>query len=481
MSTYFNEFDPNAAQWLRNLIAAGHLPAGDVDERSITDVRADDLRGYTQWHFFAGIGGWGHALRLAGWPDDRPIWTGSCPCQPFSNAGKGAGTDDPRHLWPDFFRLIAAVRPPVVMGEQVAGQAGYGWLDGVRTDLASEGYASRGVDIPACAVDAPHIRQRLYWVARSGDVENANGSPEGRRHVRGPGEGVGAHHIGSSSQPGRPDAGDEYMADALRQGWNASALPGVRRGEEGAGPWDGEPERLHGNEFLADADRGGRDGRPEGEEWTPLERAIAERADAWGGHVWGDAESVGRGEGRAEPVILSGRSASAGTDARGGSQGVALGDPCGSGLPTPQRGSAFRAGRREEGGAASEPDGASGSRTATGDLADSTSYGREQGVGASSIVGYGGEPAATNSATTFWSGADRLLCHDGKTRRTQPGVPMLVDGVRGRVAIGSAIGEADHPQADQLINRIIVWKGVGNAIVPQEAEQVIRAYMETCA
>lgn len=89
MTAYYNENDPYAAQWLRNLITAGHIAKGDVDERSIVDVRADDLRGYTQCHFFAGIGGWSLALRLAGWPDDRPVWTGSCPCQPFSAAGKG--------------------------------------------------------------------------------------------------------------------------------------------------------------------------------------------------------------------------------------------------------------------------------------------------------------------------------------------------------------------------------------------------------
>ena len=162
---YYNEIDPYAAEWLRNLIKAGLIPDGEVDTRSIVDVSADDLRGFTQCHFFAGIGGWAYALRLAGWSDDRPIWTGSCPCQPFSVAGKGLGANDPRHLWPDFFRLIRAARPSVVMGEQVAGSAGYGWFDGVAFDLESEDYASRAVDIPACAVNAPHIRSRLYWVA----------------------------------------------------------------------------------------------------------------------------------------------------------------------------------------------------------------------------------------------------------------------------------------------------------------------------
>lgn len=162
---YYNEFDPFATLWLKELIKEGLIPDGEVDTRSIADVDASDLRGFNQCHFFAGIGGWSHALRLAGWPDDRPIWTGSCPCQPFSVAGKGKGKDDDRHLWPVFHQLITECRPPVVMGEQVAGKAGYGWFDGVASDLEREGYASRAIDIPACAVDAPHIRQRLYWCA----------------------------------------------------------------------------------------------------------------------------------------------------------------------------------------------------------------------------------------------------------------------------------------------------------------------------
>lgn len=194
---YYNEIDRDAAHVLRCLIADGLIAPGDVDDRSIKDVQPDDLDGYTQAHFFAGAGLWSVAARLAGWPDDRPLWTGSCPCQPFSAAGRGLGTDDPRHLWPDFFRLIRAGRPPVVMGEQVAGAPGYGWFDGVRADLAGEGFASRTVDIPVCAVDGPHIRQRLYWVAmgdafgsglegQCGDGDDGRGWPEAPRPVASP-------------------------------------------------------------------------------------------------------------------------------------------------------------------------------------------------------------------------------------------------------------------------------------------------------
>jgi DNA (cytosine-5)-methyltransferase 1 len=162
---FYNEYDEFAAALLRECAASDIIAPGIVSSASIKDLTPDDVKQFTQAHFFAGAGLWSVAARLAGWSDDRPLWTGSCPCQPFSQAGKGLGVDDPRHLWPDFFRLIRACRPPVVVGEQVAGAAGYGWLDGVRADLEGEGYACRAIDIPACAVDAPHIRNRIYWVA----------------------------------------------------------------------------------------------------------------------------------------------------------------------------------------------------------------------------------------------------------------------------------------------------------------------------
>lgn len=165
MGDYYNEHDPFAAQWLRNLIAAGHLPPGDVDERSIEDVAPADLAGYRHCHFFAGIGGWPLAMRLAGWPDDEPLWTGSCPCQPFSAAGQGAGFADERHLWPSWFWLITQCQPRALVGEQVASADALKWWDLVATDLEGQGYACAAVDLPAASVGAPHKRQRLWWVA----------------------------------------------------------------------------------------------------------------------------------------------------------------------------------------------------------------------------------------------------------------------------------------------------------------------------
>lgn len=224
MAAYYNEFDPAAAHILKAMIDLGVIAPGEVDTRSIKEVHPDDLIGFTQCHFFAGGGLWSVAARLAGWPDDEPMWTGSCPCQPFSAAGKGAGTDDPRHLWPDFHRLISARRPPVVMGEQVAGAAGYGWFDGVSFDLEREGFASRTVDFPACSVDAPHQRNRLYWAA----MEHTKGERRG--------EGRAEHELrGGWSTTSGADASGVTQGDAFGSGlegqrWHGD---GSRRQEEG--------------------------------------------------------------------------------------------------------------------------------------------------------------------------------------------------------------------------------------------------------
>jgi DNA (cytosine-5)-methyltransferase 1 len=162
---YYNEWDKPTAAWLQELINQGLILNGHIDTRSIADVQPADLAGYTQCHFFAGIGGWPLALDLAGWPRTRPVWTGSCPCQPFSAAGKRKGQDDERHLWPEFFRLIRECGPDAVFGEQVEGAVGHGWLDGVFADLEGEGYACGAAVLGAHSAGAPHMRQRLYWVA----------------------------------------------------------------------------------------------------------------------------------------------------------------------------------------------------------------------------------------------------------------------------------------------------------------------------
>jgi DNA (cytosine-5)-methyltransferase 1 len=218
-AAYYNEIDPYAAAWLRNLITAGHIAAGDVDERSIEDVSPDDLRDYTQCHFFAGIGVWSYALRKAGWPDDKEIWTGSCPCQPFSTAGKGVGFADERHLWPAFHYLIEQRRPSVVMGEQVASKDGLGWLDLVHADMENTGYAFGATDTCAAGVGAPHIRQRLYWLANSLDIGRQQRGPSFASQERdGPAGNGTTCGVGNSDDEGLERLGRGYQTTLGRIG-----------------------------------------------------------------------------------------------------------------------------------------------------------------------------------------------------------------------------------------------------------------------
>ena len=166
MRLYFNEWEEYPATWLGNL-----FPDADVDDRDIRDVGAADVLVYDRVHLFAGIGGWELGLQLAGWPCDLPVWTGSCPCQPFSVAGKQKGAADVRHLWPEMYRLVRECTPPVIFGEQVAGAGGLEWFDGVRADLETVNYAVGMAVLPAACVGTPHKRERIFWVAHSNSVQ----------------------------------------------------------------------------------------------------------------------------------------------------------------------------------------------------------------------------------------------------------------------------------------------------------------------
>lgn len=201
---YYNENDKRLASVLQAAMDAGEIMPGFIDTRSIWDVQPHDLIGYHQHHFFAGIGIWSYALRQAGWPDDLPVWTGSCPCQPFSSAGKGKGFDDERHLWPAWQWLIEQLRPGAIFGEQVADAGGLAWLDLVQTDLEGTGYAIGALDLCAAGFGAPHQRQRTYFAADTHDAkrraafarwyfanrpaprwEESNGDPAARRETNG--------------------------------------------------------------------------------------------------------------------------------------------------------------------------------------------------------------------------------------------------------------------------------------------------------
>lgn len=275
MSAYYNELEPFAAQWLRTLIVKGLIPDGEVDTRSIVDVQPVDLAGFRQCHFFAGLGGWARALRLAGWDDHRPVWTGSCPCQPFSAAGKQGGTTDARHLWPEWYRLISKCRPATVFGEQVPGAIAHGWLDAVFDDLEGEGYACGAVIAPACSVGAPHRRDRLWFVAdacgRELRVEPGRRGGQGRAGETLPGEHGEARPV-PDADAGRLEierepqhAGEQGASwrepDGLRAGGRRDGedvADAERIGAHGAGPCGaGRDQPEDGGPYVADADGGG--------------------------------------------------------------------------------------------------------------------------------------------------------------------------------------------------------------------------------
>lgn len=324
-AAYYNEIDPFAAQWLRNLIAGGHIAPGEVDERSIEDVTPDELRGFTQCHFFAGIGVWSHSLRLAGWPDNKPIWTGSCPCQPFSANGKGSGFDDDRHLWPAFGWLIKQCRPERVFGEQVAGGRADPWFDLVQNDVERMGYAFGITPFPAAGVGAPNERERAYWVAdadlqyesatrnetrtsksgRSGEIirladsnrERCNGinsllqREESRRDSKGLSEATGncfadrlAHTDNEQQSIAISRCSHEYVSTGRQQ--DPAALAGLRR----------DFRALEVNGFWRDADwLFCRDGQ-----WRPVEPGTFPLVD-------GAAARLGRVESGVARVASSNR------------------------------------------------------------------------------------------------------------------------------------------------------------------------------
>ena len=98
--------------------------------------------------------------------DSIDIITGGYPCQPFSIAGLKKGVEDPRHLWPEYFRLIKECRPTWIIGENVSGHIKLG-LDAVQEDLESQGYSLRTFSVSASSIGANHQRERIWTVAYS--------------------------------------------------------------------------------------------------------------------------------------------------------------------------------------------------------------------------------------------------------------------------------------------------------------------------
>ena len=166
------------------------------------------------------------------------LLTGGYPCQPFSTAGKRKGQDDPRHLWPDMFRVIRQAKPAWVVCENVEGHVTNG-LDSVCDDLESEGYEVRPLIIPACAVESPHIRNRVWIIAHTPRA--------GRERILGIGGQAQAENEGERRQQDREfvQTNARSAKTRWRNGWGTS--PRVCRVD------DGLPNRMDRCKSLGNA------------------------------------------------------------------------------------------------------------------------------------------------------------------------------------------------------------------------------------
>lgn len=435
---YYNEIDPFAAAWLRKLIEVGAIAPGDVDERDIRDVRPSDLDGYTQVHAFAGIGVWSYALRRAGVSDSRRIWTGSCPCQGFSDAGQRLGFADERHLWPYWHHLIRVCRPPVVFSEQVASKGGLAWLDLVQADLEGTDYACGAVDTCVAGFGGPHIRQRQYLAAVALEVladsdrlarDKGPQEPSWRDYRSDADEWRRFSDGGRSREPAHSDGG-------RREGARLPAQRGYRRDQSRA-PWRGEAGEL------ADADGG--NPSAERQQRSGQQRLIEEDRRARG---VADADDAERRSERAP-----------GNDARGAPTG------------------------RQQG------DSDAGKRSFFDPLADSIACGRarvsrlrEEGTAERSVASLLGDPGgegpqigqvaderrgtvrvegeaigASGALCGFWSDAQWILCSDERWRAVESWSFPLV---------------ASAPAC------LVRLRGYGNALNAEQATEFVRSFFE---
>ncbi|MFW6681725.1 DNA cytosine methyltransferase [Komagataeibacter intermedius] len=302
MRVYYNEWDKSTAAWLRELGARHHLPAGHVDTRSIRDVRAGDVHDFDQCHFFAGIGGWPLALRLAGY-ERLPCWTGSPPCQPFSVAGQQRGKDDERHLAPVWLDLVRECRPSILFGEQVEAAIRHGWIDDLFDALEAEGYACGAAVLPACGIGAPHIRKRLFFGAvRLDDASSArHDRPLSRSESQAwdearmcmSGEGCTTFRLADAhkGQCGRVSDGEGCQSDRTQTGWvEGDCVAQSHRQPDGAAHSDNpRPQRRQGVPECADEQPSGARG---------MEGGPADPHHSF----WSNADWIGCRDGKFRPV-----------------------------------------------------------------------------------------------------------------------------------------------------------------------------------
>lgn len=499
---YCNDNDPGACAWARELMAAGLVPKGVVDERKIQDIQPADLVGYRQCHFFSGILGWVEALRLAGWAADRPVWTGSCPCPPFSAAGKkkrcpacqnrevvphplktgifacvGCAYEwlaDERHLWPEFLRLIRECRPPVVIGEQVSGADGVVWLAGVRATLEQLGYAVGCLDLAAGSVGAPHIRQRLYWLAHR---DGAGHAWPGIASEDGSAEGDRPHAVDSLR-----DGADGRLADAGRTVVRCERQP--LGGETGGGQGEeNQRERLRPD--AGDGSDAGRLANADG-------RDASDRDEQRGRQHGQQPPNGGAGGGVGDTVELGwGRDTGTAPGAEGSSDsGRQVDGPGGEqpGLPGAAGGLGDAAIIRHRGAERGQvQEGPGGMRP---DLERQLPDGPPRSGGNGFRLGdTGNDGPQDDNCPRRWPGAvvganpwhrsAIIYCRDGKARRAQSRLQLIFNGLPAGVDDLRLASDGFPLTSEKIEGRVGLLRGSGNAIVPAVAAAFIKAFLAT--
>jgi DNA (cytosine-5)-methyltransferase 1 len=441
---YYNDNDPEVCEWLRELMNGGLIPEGDIDGRSIVEVEPGDLAPYAQCHFFAGIAGWPYGLQLAGVPE-LECWTGSCPCQSFSDAGNGLGMEDDRHLWPEWFRLIRERRPQLVFGEQVEEAIAYGWLDLVSSDMETEGYACGAIVLGAHSVGAPHIRQRLYWVADAHGLQHESDAGRAR------GEIACARGVGDASAGYAAGRGGETCALA------DSKYVGKRHDAGAVGAIEQQAETRQ-SQARSDAEHGG----------AACELGYSQHDGLHGIPELGGKKNEGGMLEFERPSHDTGRLGHA---------------DCARQLQGQERNQQIEGSRELEAGKPSEASGMADSDEQRGEPHGAGGSGEREGSedtqGRYPVI-----PPSSGSAPRcvgwFWADAEWLWFKDKKYRPVEPGIFPLVAGLPRDVGRGRDPGAPlkVNATAEARETRII---GYGNAIVPQVAAEFIRAYMESIA
>ena len=454
VSAYYNEFDPKAAAWLRQLIKNGNITPGEVDERSITEINPDDLIGFDRVHFFAGIGTWDYCLNESGW-GDRPIWTASLPCQPFSSAGKGLGKSDERHLLPHFLELVRQCKPDTIFGEQVEGAIKHGWLDDLQTNMEAEGYAIGHCVLGAHSIGAAHIRQRLYWVANS--ISEQREQQQNERSSS-----VFRTAVQSEECVSRPsdirstfDGGMVYANEpGSRQGIEATET--ARHGDsiESASCVNGvaDTEITRAPESKHRKNIGER----------PTDGTVGSCEVDWMGNTSGAASERNTGSILREKAEVSRENRSLDGDSGVGFTDASEDDTC-------------RLGNTEHNGHATDTLPASHVQPGTERRQDGADIPGE-------FTGTSGRDDATSLfgceiGRGEWHNTDWLYCRDNKYRPVKSGIKPLVNGIARGMVHGSDPSAPINPNATQEA-RVMRLKGYGNAIVPQVAAEFIKAFME---